>query len=226
MEETGILEKPDSAIPLIPAFEPGRLWPLSIAITALMETVLTAKRVPRLFFDSRADATAVAARIEDKTARSHPCHQTGKNGSYRTRIVVHRPTFEKIVAWARFAPSAEEPASLHQRIFLELDADRLAKTQSIEAVESELAGALARTPYVLLLSIVGINAVSAAEFAGEIGPIERYSKGRAISGRAGLFPSRYQSVLGEILPVILAKLEVNLVKSTQSGKADPTERPS
>jgi hypothetical protein len=43
------------------------------------------------------------------------------------------------------------------------------------------------------LSIVGINIVSAAEFAGEMGPIERYCKPRAISGRAGLFPSRYQS---------------------------------
>jgi transposase len=108
-------------------------------------------------------------------------------------IRTHRPTFEKIVAWARSAPSAEEPASLHQRIFLELDADRLAKTQFIEAVENELAGLLAQTPYVLLMSIVGINVVSAAEFAGEMGPIERYCKARAISGRAGLFPSRYQS---------------------------------
>jgi hypothetical protein len=33
-------------------------------------------------------------------------------------------------------------------------------------------------------------------------------------------------VLGQILPAILAKLEVNLVRSTQSGEADPTERPS
>jgi transposase len=108
-------------------------------------------------------------------------------------IRVHRPTFEKIVAWARSAPSAEEPAALHRRIFRELDADRLAKTRSIEAIERELAGALVRTPYVLLLSIVGINVVSAAEFAGEMGPIERYSKARAISRRAGLYPSRYQS---------------------------------
>jgi transposase len=108
-------------------------------------------------------------------------------------IRVHRPTFEKIVAWARSAPSAEEPASLHRRILIELDADRLAKTRCIEAVEGELAGWLAQTPYVLLLSIVGINVVSAAEFAGEMGPIERYSKARAISARAGLFPSRYQS---------------------------------
>ncbi len=33
-------------------------------------------------------------------------------------------------------------------------------------------------------------------------------------------------VLGQILPAVLAKLEVNLVRSTQSGEADLTERPS
>jgi transposase len=107
----------------------------------------------------------------------------------RAGLRVYRSTLEKIVAWARSAPSAEEPASLHQRIFLELDADQLAKARRIQAVEVDLAG----TPYVLLLGIVGINVVSAAEFAGEMGPIERYAKARAITGRAGLFPSRYQS---------------------------------
>jgi transposase len=55
------------------------------------------------------------------------------------------------------------------------------------------AHALARTPYVLLLSIPGVNVVSAAEFAGAMGPIEVYATARAITGRAGLYPSRYQS---------------------------------
>jgi hypothetical protein len=35
--------------------------------------------------------------------------------------------------------------------------------------------------------------VSAAEVAGETGPIEHYASAKAITGRAGLFPSRYQS---------------------------------
>ena len=108
-------------------------------------------------------------------------------------IKVYRSTLEKIVAWARSAPPAEEPVSLHHRFFLELDADQLRKAHSIRAIEGELAGLLAQTPYVLLLSIVGINVVSAAEFAGEMGPIERYPTARAITGRAGLFPARYQS---------------------------------
>ena len=50
-----------------------------------------------------------------------------------------------------------------------------------------------KTPYVLLLSHPGINVVSAGELAGEMGPIEHYAHAKAISGRAGLFPSRYQS---------------------------------
>ncbi len=56
-----------------------------------------------------------------------------------------------------------------------------------------MAGLLAQTPYVLLLSFPGINVISAAEFAGEMGPIANTPGDAAITGRAGLFPSRYQS---------------------------------
>jgi transposase len=108
-------------------------------------------------------------------------------------ILTHKPTLQKVVAWARSAPAVEESASLHRRLFIELEADRLAKLRSIRSIESELAGPLSKTPYVLLLGIPGINVVSAAEFAGEMGPIERYLKARAITKRAGLYPSRYQS---------------------------------
>src|SRR6202043_2856471 len=52
---------------------------------------------------------------------------------------------------------------------------------------------LVLTPYVLLMGIPGISLVSAAELAGEMGPIRYYAKARAITGRAGLFPSRSQS---------------------------------
>ena len=64
---------------------------------------------------------------------------------------------------------------------------------AIEALERDLASLLARIPYVLLLSIPGINVVSAADFAGEMGPIQHYANAKCITGRAGLFPSRYQS---------------------------------
>jgi len=111
----------------------------------------------------------------------------------KANVRSHRPTLKKIVAWARSAPSADEPVSLHRRFFTEFDTVRLATLQLIGAVESDLVEPLSQTPYVLLLSIPGINVVSAAEFAGEMGPIEYYAMPRAITGRAGLCPSRYQS---------------------------------
>jgi Transposase IS116/IS110/IS902 family len=67
------------------------------------------------------------------------------------------------------------------------------KTRQIQRVEQDLAGILVKTPYLLLLSHPGINVVTASELAGEMGPREHYAHAKAISGRAGLFPSRYQS---------------------------------
>jgi transposase len=46
---------------------------------------------------------------------------------------------------------------------------------------------------VRLLVIPGINVVSAADLAGEMGPIAHYANANAITGRAGHFPARYQS---------------------------------
>src|SRR5262249_19720578 len=108
-------------------------------------------------------------------------------------VRIHCPTLEKIVAWARSAPEAEDHSNLRLRILTELDDDRLSKIRGVQLIEVELAALLVQTPYLLLLGIPGINVVSAAEFAGEMGPIERYPTCRAITGRAGLFPSRYQS---------------------------------
>jgi transposase len=111
----------------------------------------------------------------------------------RAGVRIHLPTLEKIVAWARSAPGAEDESSIHLRILIELDDDRRSKVRCVRPIEVELAALLVQTPYVLLLGIPGINVVSAAEFAGEMGPIDRYPTCRAITGRAGLFPSRYQS---------------------------------
>ncbi len=52
---------------------------------------------------------------------------------------------------------------------------------------------LVRTAYVVLLSIPGVSIVTAAEFAGEMGPIVNYANDQAITGRARIYPSRYQS---------------------------------
>jgi transposase len=100
---------------------------------------------------------------------------------------------DRILAWADAAADGQEPAEVLRRVLDGLDDDRLLKAREIAGVERDLAAPLARTPYVLLLSMPGINVVSAAEFASEMGPIAHYANSRAITGRAGLFPSRYQS---------------------------------
>ena len=55
-------------------------------------------------------------------------------------------------------------------------------------LERRLASDLVQTPYVRLLAIPGINVVSAAELAAEMGPITQYANANAITGRSGLYP--------------------------------------
>jgi transposase len=102
-------------------------------------------------------------------------------------------TVQTVLDWAEQAAPGDIAAAFHRRIALALYDDRKRKTQEIQALEREIAGRLVQTPYVLLLSFPGINVVSAADFAGEMGPIEHYANAKAITGRAGLMPSRYQS---------------------------------
>jgi len=101
----------------------------------------------------------------------------------------------KILAWASTAPAPPAQAAPRRQILDHLDDDRLLKSQQISRVEQASASLLAGMPYVLLLAIPGINVVSAAEFAGELGPIEHYANAGRITGRAGVVPSRYQSDL-------------------------------
>lgn len=102
-------------------------------------------------------------------------------------------TVERIMAWAPNAADADPLAPQLSRIWRELYDDWTHKTKQINRLEAECAEILAETPYILLLSIPGINVVSASEAAAELGPIENYANAQAITGRAGLYPSRYQS---------------------------------
>jgi transposase len=102
-------------------------------------------------------------------------------------------SLDTVLAWAKNAAAADVGADLHRHIALAYEDDRQHKNQQIIVLERDIARRLAQTPYVLLMSFPGINVVSAADFAGEMGPIENYATARAITGRAGLFPSRYQS---------------------------------
>ena len=109
------------------------------------------------------------------------------------RCAFQSRSVERIVAWAGDAATGDPMAPILTRIWQELLVDWNQKTGQIVQLERELAGLLARTPWILLLSHPGINVVSAAELGGESGHIEHYASHNAMTGRAGLFPSRYQS---------------------------------
>jgi hypothetical protein len=109
------------------------------------------------------------------------------------KLQVQSRTVDRLVAWAASAAAADPLCDYLARVWQTLYEDWQAKTRQIKRLELELAGILVKTPYVLLLSHPGINVVTAGELGGEMGPIEHYAHAKAISGRAGLFPSRYQS---------------------------------
>lgn len=111
----------------------------------------------------------------------------------REKRLFQSPTLDKLLAWARQAPTPDADAALHQRVCLELDEAREQLGRQIARLEVDLAELLVKTPYLWLLLLAGINVVSAAELAGEMGPIEHYANANAITGRAGLFPARFQS---------------------------------
>jgi hypothetical protein len=102
-------------------------------------------------------------------------------------------TFHKMLAWAVQAPPDAGHTADRRRILISLDDDRLAKNREILELERQLAHRIVHTPYVLLLVIPGINVVTAADLAGELGPLPLYRDANAITGRAGLMPTRYQS---------------------------------
>jgi transposase len=70
-------------------------------------------------------------------------------------------TLERIVTWSRVAAEPSELASLHTRQWQDLNSLRESFFAQIHATEREMSGFLVKTPYILLLSVTGINVVSA-----------------------------------------------------------------
>ncbi len=96
-----------------------------------------------------------------------------------------------------------------------------------------MAHLVVRSPYLLLLVIPGINIVSTADLAGELGPMENYANPNAITGRAALMPCRYQSdqvdshgplrrAGNRRLRGALMQIAENLVKKNQHFQAKAT----
>ena len=150
-----------------------------------------------LFEDDKLFRKSIALPIALKFSSAEAIRRAGVDGiaSYlsETKVRFQSRTIERIVAWASTAAEPSELAAMHTRQWQQLNEVRRLFDEQIAASEREMAGFLVKTPYVLLLSVTGINVVSAARLAGEAGPIEHYASARAINGRAGLYPSRYQS---------------------------------
>jgi transposase len=105
----------------------------------------------------------------------------------------HPSTLPKVLAWANDAPPSSPDHLLLRSSVVGLNDDRLGKIKQIQALERQCVSWLVQTPFLLLIAIPGINVVSAAELAGEMGPPQGYANANNITGRAGLMPSRYQS---------------------------------
>ncbi|QEG35359.1 IS110 family transposase [Bythopirellula goksoeyrii] len=137
---------------------------------------------------------AIASRC-DSPAKLLQLGQAGLSKHLRKKNIRHQVrTIDKVLAWA--AQAANDPIQdgpLHHAIWTDLYELYQHYHRQIAVLERELAHDLVQTPYIRLLAIPGINVVSAAELAGEMGPMTRYANANAITGRAGLYPSRHQS---------------------------------
>ena len=111
----------------------------------------------------------------------------------KEKIRVVAKTVDRVIAWSQQAAAPGDGFTPCTDIWQQYLVMHTNLSEQITQAERKIASFLAQTPYILLLSIPGINVISAGELAGEAGPIEHYASAQAINGRAGLFPSRYQS---------------------------------
>jgi transposase len=140
-------------------------------------------------------AAMAIARLCDSPAKVIQLGHAGLSQHLRENKIRNQPrTIDKLIAWAsQVAGNSIQDGPLHHAIWTDLEELYQHFQRQIFVLEREIAGDLVQTPYVRLLALPGINVVSATEYAGEMGPITRYANANAITGRAGLFPSRYQS---------------------------------
>jgi transposase len=150
-----------------------------------------------LFEDDKLFNRSLAMPIAMKFSSAQAIKKVGSAGMAKflkqQKIRFQTPTLERIAAWAMTAADPTDLAMMITDQWKQLATIRDLLTEQVESTEQEMAKFLVKTPYVLLLSVTGINVVSAATFAGEAGPIEHYASASALKGRAGLYPGRYQS---------------------------------
>jgi transposase len=180
-----------------------------------------AELFPAHFFD-----TPVALPLARATGSAQAVLDAGLNGLPRCvpqGMHCRMTTLAHILDWARTAMPPQNPCQLFREQLDHLADDFLQKSKEIRTLEQRSAHRLSAVPYVHLLALPGICVVSAAELAGELGPIEYYADANRITGRAGLCPSRYQSDLVDTtgplrrranrrLRAVLLRIAVNLIR--------------
>jgi hypothetical protein len=139
----------------------------------------------------------IALLIPQHLATPEAIRRAGRAGierlARRAGVRFQGRTIERILAWADRATGGGDLPALRREILGDLEQDRTTKGRQISRIERERARRVVRTPSVRLLAIPGINVVSLADAAGELGPIASDAGARQMTGRAGLYPRRYQS---------------------------------
>ncbi|MHB8865910.1 MAG: transposase [Pirellulaceae bacterium] len=130
------------------------------------------------------DSPAAMQQASDDQFRQAVQHAGGK-----VTIV----TIRRIRSWSYQAAPPDEAAAMYHRRAAALWRDLQTKQQEIAEIEVDLADFLCSTPGVLLLAFPGIHVVTASDYAAELGPLTNYATSKSIAGRAGLYPSRYQT---------------------------------
>lgn len=142
----------------------------------------------------RPSALAIARRCDSPAALLKLGRVRLSQHLHKKKVRHQTRTLDRVFEWAaKVAENAIQDGPLHHAIWTDLEKLHQEFQRHIADLERQLASDLVQTPYVRLLGIPGINVVSAAELAGEMGPMARYANANAITGRAGLYPSRHQS---------------------------------
>jgi transposase len=111
----------------------------------------------------------------------------------KRKITVMRSTVDRVRAWAGQAAEPDPVGGINRGVVRDYVTLERELSKMITRNEAKMLRYLVQTPAVALLALRGINVVSASGYASELGPVEHYLNPKRITGRAGLFPSRYQS---------------------------------
>lgn len=147
---------------------------------------------PENFWESPI-AVTIATTFDSPRAMRDASPEQFRRAARDAQSVIRKPTIDRILAWTHQAAPADDGYQIHHRRACSLWNDLKGKWEEIRRFELDLAGFLCQSPCLLLLAFPGIHVISASDYGAELGPITNYATSKSIAGRAGLYPSRYQT---------------------------------